>query len=1443
MAVAAGAGAQIKELVIPRASASPVIDGGIADAVWQKAVLADGFLIAGAGGPAQQQTTVRVLFTGKALHFAFDCDDTRIVSAKRKHGGSIWYDDSIEVYLSPELRPDIVHQFILNVDGIKTWRHAAKKEYGPGDSWQGATRQRPGGWTAEIEIPYESFLEPELHPRRGDLWGLKLTRMDYAGRNGRPAENSSWTAIAESFHDASAFGDLVFESRNLLANGSAEKDEDNDGLPDGWTLQYESEEQPAKVRIDRQTAVDGSASLRVDYKNKHLRIRPQASTRVRPGTTYKLSVKLRLSRTDKSRAVEGFLYLGGSNARIKESESFRLYELYCTPDTSSIASSVQPYYGEGTLWLDDMRLAAVRDYMDPDTLCLTGNATGTQEKHNVEINGAYTYYEGHTSAQYFPYYPPDKTEPGRSSGWVSFRVGKLTDGNTQNAVSWPHWWMNRIGVDVELDLREDYLIKKVEIYSAASSIFNCRAYLKPADSQSYVEVFALYPPMTLRGQMQNHGYINIRDLDAVARKIRLNLFIPNHTQISEIKVWGRKPKKDEPLPLPRALVSEKEAEPLELPIGQAPACPAFPIPQESRDKTGSFVVNSQTKIVVLSTGDKRSLTTAEVLRDEIRADTGLEVSIRVYQDLPAGQVTDTILIGEPGDVDFVRAELKKADLTLPQNTPGDQGYALDVSPDRVLIAGCSAQGTFYGCMSLLQMIELNAEKWRVPCVGIRDWPDQEYRMIRYLMPDSQDLTEETIRTLARCKITHIGFLSDTEEPVIDIVPFADRYHVGIFSYVYYGGGEVRRYARKHGLIERYPGETQADLDKINNRGQNPCPSHPKTWEIFEKTVADTAAKYNSDLIEVFWNWPGKAVWGARWNECPRCRARNMQGHEMLAFALNKIHSILAKYDKRPLFFTTLVCQKGLSHAEDKENDWTKAQDLIAKDIVFMTYSDHEPAAALPPKGFTLLDWQDVLGPPAIEGQNGVYIDMKEAGNNQTDQLLGMLQTTWSFGKVEYGSKHYYAHIEQQIGRFNAMVRGIESPLRRSGDKGFFTVDIKPTANRSFIDDTAYDGKGWIDEGPGWDLRALKPGHRVLAGVPFEIISSGDNDGRQCVMLHNRGYFNRSLPDRVTIPVNQKAASLIFLHALDRTSGYTWQYRRKLAGYYAMVYEDGACDKLELNYHQNIANWDKIREEGLGTPKSDVISNGYLAWAGTTMAGKEVKLYATEWVNPCPDRPVERIIFMTTPKQQPFNPVLLAVTGTEPGQRDIDLWRDRNISLSRAEDLAPQEPTGKLIDLSGGINETGKIYLAPDGTRVEFDPLVQWPAGPSDFAVAYQNWPGNIITENNWGAANTANISEEQIITVTLPQPRELCCIGIFGRPTPENLHKKPGFIPVDYRIEVSPDGEAFRAAGGNTGYIPEEQGWRYHRIEPQAIKEIAIRVLRLRLRYNGIACVRLYEPE
>ena len=61
-----------------RTPAPPKIDAVLNEPAWQTAAEVRGFVLASAGQPATQQTTVRVLFDDQALYFGFTCLEAKM---------------------------------------------------------------------------------------------------------------------------------------------------------------------------------------------------------------------------------------------------------------------------------------------------------------------------------------------------------------------------------------------------------------------------------------------------------------------------------------------------------------------------------------------------------------------------------------------------------------------------------------------------------------------------------------------------------------------------------------------------------------------------------------------------------------------------------------------------------------------------------------------------------------------------------------------------------------------------------------------------------------------------------------------------------------------------------------------------------------------------------------------------------------------------------------------------------------------------------------------------------------------------------------------------------------------------------------------------------------------------------------------------------------------
>ncbi len=220
-----------------------------------------------------------------------------------------------------------------------------------------------------------------------------------------------------------------------------------------------------------------------------------------------------------------------------------------------------------------------------------------------------------------------------------------------------------------------------------------------------------------------------------------------------------------------------------------------------------------------------------------------------------------------------------------------------------------------------------------------------------------------------------------------------------------------------------------------------------------------------------------------------------------------------------------------------------------------------------------------------------------------------------------------------------IIEGRPLPSRRARADEFFTVDLSRHANRGTVDEHAYDGRGWLDLGPGLDLRALPAGRRELCGQPFELLRGA----RTCVMIESAQRADGSLPSGVKgIAVGRKAASLLFLHALTgsmerRSTGAAFAYRIR--------YEDGSNVEFPVRYRIEAMEWLDRSSRGPGDMRIGWFLYGARpAWLGRTASGERAVLYSAEWVNPRPERTIEAVDMLLPEDSRAPGAVLFAISG-------------------------------------------------------------------------------------------------------------------------------------------------------------------------------------------------------
>jgi len=1440
-------------LVAPRLAQAPVINGRLDDAAWTKAKRVGAFWQAGTNALATDQTLAWVGFDKDNLYVAFACQDTKVFGrAYERDNQQIWQHDAVEVYLGPERNSRRERQFILGAGGSQYDSMAGAGNYrenllwNPQPDWEGKIHQQPWGYSAELRIPLASLVDKTKYDvGRGTVWKLKLTRLDFGDH--RNVRLSSWTPIGESTADPHAAGELVFEDRNLILNGGAENTN-----ADGTLSDWEIHTTKLQTRIEQNTVqkTEGEHSARIVIKGRkgsgekyRLPLGVVGPSRQPVETTYVFSADVKVENPDGALLAYPVIINGSQVQQLKLAHNTGWQKIKAVITVEAGAQLDMPRLqgvpvydnarvetGGGVIYVDNVRLE-VSDLSvfatDTDSYCLTGNATGAWRMRNKSIAGTYTYTEPMTTAMEFPNSLPGTStlEPGLYAGQIPFSAGRLTDGLTSTAVQWGMFWTGVLGHDITFDLGKEYIITRVEIIGGKIGRENL--YLKSAGEPRFAQIAARMDLVDFNANKfpaSDTEQVQFGDINQGARWVR----IQNQQKgggPSEIQIWGKEvgagkapPRK----PYLQAGGARPIAAPVSEPVEYKDIPPIFPLPQEMKMGTGALALRDGMTISYEPQNSPRAKLTAEVLRDEIKENFGIKVQVA-----PAQNARDAvILVGEKLDSPLTANALAALKYSHDAKSVAAQGYVMAGDATRLVISGGDAQGAFYGTQALLSLTRRSPTgTWIVPAATIRDWPSMPVRYIQGRAVPSRNL----IRALARFRINYYEPQYRLINQAAQFDEMAQKYFVDFVVPLDFNNLII---TRDPDLVERASDEK---LDSLGTGRRNANPNHPKSWEIFNGEADKWLPRFHGKFVHINWDETYMDGKGSRWNVSPESRALKLTGGGLLAHTLNRIDKKLKQYGKTIVMHDTPFIGHRLSYPGDADPAWNKALDILPKDITFLVWHPKEAAPLLKEKGFAMsylaldeIDWRTIEMPGIYKG---ITAYMAESAFTAS-KLLEIAGVSWNTRATRPQDPQAVRVLSRFIPQWALLHEDRRLPSVFAAASDYVPLDISAAANLSRVDEIAYDGKGWTDLGPNADLRVLAPGVQEMAGVPFRIIDEKQNNGKSVVMVQNRGFLDRTMPDQTELDLKSiKAGSLIFLHCLDSRPGHNYLRRKELAGFYFMVYEDGTYAKCEIKYAVNTANWDGRPVNSGYNPRGHNMTDGQLVWQGDTTSGMKAFLYSTEWVNPQPGTAIKKIIFRAAQSVSNMNPLLLAVTATKPlvGTATPDT------ALRSAGKLSLAQPQGTPIDLSGGKDKDERKYIAPDGTVIETPTMDNALAeGFSWDTLEYRSYVGMVNYDSN-KAARTS------VLTYAFPQAKKLT--GLLVTPAYRMERKTENFAPAFYDVflDSSTDGgTTWTEQSKVLDTSPEENGPCWLTLPAGPVKMLRIRVELKSGAATGIARVQLF---
>lgn len=320
---------------------------------------------------------------------------------------------------------------------------------------------------------------------------------------------------------------------------------------------------------------------------------------------------------------------------------------------------------------------------------------------------------------------------------------------------------------------------------------------------------------------------------------------------------------------PRLSAAQAQEQSAEQPSNSAAAqLQLVPQPREVKLAGGAaFEITQRTKIVV-GRGFGADFQGAVMLTEEIEHWTGWKLRISDARELPAG--SDFIYIGDATKDSKLREALGTSGLAM-QSAFDSQGYAILADHRRILVAGASEQGAFYGVQTLRQLLRpANANEasagtssvsdLKCPAVAIRDWPAMEWRGVsidisRGPIP-KLEFMEKQIRTLASYKLNlYALYMEDvftvkgnlifappdalTPEEIKQLVAYAQRYYVTIVP-------ELETFGHLHNIL-RY--DLYSDLAEVPH-GSVLTPTEPGTYDLLGKLIAEMAPLFPGPFFHI-----------------------------------------------------------------------------------------------------------------------------------------------------------------------------------------------------------------------------------------------------------------------------------------------------------------------------------------------------------------------------------------------------------------------------------------------------------------------------------------------------------------------------------------------------------------------------------------------------------------
>jgi len=685
-----------------------------------------------------------------------------------------------------------------------------------------------------------------------------------------------------------------------------------------------------------------------------------------------------------------------------------------------------------------------------------------------------------------------------------------------------------------------------------------------------------------------------------------------------------------------ASVNFENATPLTNIFGENVLCPT---PKEVIWGEGFFMSGNADKILISDDASERTIKTANMFKDKLSGFAGSEYSISKSSTLQKNSIS--LKIAKQTELAGKNVQLR------------EDGYSIQVRPDGVDITGADEPGLYYGCVTFLQLVKMPmkvVEGMPVKCVKILDWPDLQNRMVRIEhpwhfkgrefkdIPKIEYLMDWIERFVAENKFNRLSLdismlVKFQRQPEFNgserVFSLDDLRKLGKFCRahfievmpVFQVGGHANLW-----LLGYHPELTEKGYP---HQSDVTHPEHNKiVFNCIQDVIDAMNPRYFSSKSDEWWH-----VRDSKISPDDFMRNGKTRAQAFLDFHI-ELNDWLKKRNIRMFIFEDMLNPRH----NGKRYDIYKVIDEFPRDIIITQWTGGASdltAAYFLDKGF------EVWGNTTAYWKFGKEMRPRIQGMGYGTYMLG---TDWKIYRKTIGYSQYEIFMgaddawnilgkepdimsELASGRLSALREMYALKPNPSASPKVETLDIQQYMNCSA------------------EKQLCKKGQ--LCVIPFETREIGNipmilsNQKFNCIILGK--------DKTISIPVVKICSSLIFLHTTVGLSEQAindfnkvghwrnWPYGY-ISGEYQIHYADGAIEKLLIRHCWNICFADS---NPLYRNTND---NRYIMPLETSDGGYRF-LYQYEWVNPYPDKKIEKITYLDNGEFH-FNILLFALSYRE-----------------------------------------------------------------------------------------------------------------------------------------------------------------------------------------------------